>query len=69
MNLGNATCHPRLVMSISFTNQVLYQIELHSNTDNYPLGVHVLLRILDEKVARPHLGALGVKLTDDQAKY
>jgi S-adenosylhomocysteine hydrolase len=72
MNLGNATGHPSFVMSTSFSNQVLAQIELYSNTENYPLGVHVLPKILDEKVARLHLDALGVELTeltDDQAKY
>ena len=72
MNLGNATGHPSFVMSTSFANQVLAQIELYSNTESYPLGVHVLPKILDEKVARLHLDALGVELTeltDDQAKY
>ena len=72
MNLGNATGHPSFVMSTSFANQVLAQIELYSNTESYPLGVHVLPKILDEKVARLHLDALGgelTELTDDQAKY
>jgi adenosylhomocysteinase len=72
LNLGNATGHPSFVMSMSFTNQVLAQIELHTNIDAYPLGVHVLPKQLDEKVARLHLDALGVKLTEltqDQADY
>ncbi len=63
LNLGNATGHPSFVMSCSFTNQVLAQIELHNNADNLGLGVHVLPRQLDEEVARLHLGALGVRLT------
>ncbi len=63
MNLGNATGHPSFVMSASFTNQVLAQIELHTNLAAYPVGVHVLPKALDEKVARLHLDALGVKLT------
>jgi adenosylhomocysteinase len=72
LNLGNATGHPSFVMSMSFTNQVLAQIELFTRTAEYPLGVHVLPKALDEKVARLHLDALGVKLTklsDDQADY
>jgi adenosylhomocysteinase len=72
MNLGNATGHPSFVMSASFTNQVMAQIELHVNTHTYPTGVYVLPKHLDEKVARLHLDALGVKLTtltDDQAGY
>ena len=72
LNLGNATGHPSFVMSASFTNQVLAQIELFSRTDQYPLGVYVLPKHLDEKVARLHLDALGVKLTQlrkDQAEY
>jgi adenosylhomocysteinase len=72
LNLGNATGHPSFVMSMSFTNQVLAQIELFTRTAKYPLGVHVLPKALDEKVARLHLDALGVKLTqlsDDQADY
>ena len=72
LNLGNATGHPSFVMSASFTNQVMAQMELHSNTHNYPTGVYVLPKHLDEKVARLHLGALGVnltELTDDQASY
>jgi len=63
MNLGNATGHPSFVMSASFTNQVLAQIELHTRTAEYPVGVYVLPKALDEKVARLHLDALGVKLT------
>ncbi len=72
LNLGNATGHPSFVMSNSFTNQVMAQIELFSNHDNWPLGVHVLPKHLDEKVARLHLGALGVRLTTltkEQAGY
>ncbi len=63
LNLGNATGHPSFVMSNSFTNQVIAQIELFTRADDYPLGVHVLPKHLDEKVARLHLDALGVKLT------
>jgi len=72
LNLGNATGHPSFVMSNSFTNQVMAQIELFSNHDNWPLGVHVLPKHLDEKVARLHLDALGVRLTTltkEQAGY
>ena len=72
MNLGNATGHPSFVMSNSFTNQVLAQIEIFTKTDEYPVGVYVLPKHLDEEVARLHLGALGVSLTtlsDAQAKY
>jgi adenosylhomocysteinase len=72
LNLGNATGHPSFVMSNSFTNQVMAQIELFSNHDNWPLGVHVLPKHLDEKVARLHLDALGVRLTPltkEQAGY
>ena len=72
MNLGNATGHPSFVMSNSFTNQVLAQIELFTKTDDYPIGVYVLPKHLDEEVARLHLSALGVsltELTDDQATY
>jgi adenosylhomocysteinase len=72
LNLGCATGHPSFVMSMSFTNQVLAQIELFGKNDNYPLGVYVLPKQLDEKVARLHLDALGVKLTQltqDQADY
>ena len=63
MNLGNATGHPSFVMSNSFTNQVLAQLELFTNLDEYPIGVYVLPKRLDEKVARLHLDALGVELT------
>ena len=63
LNLGNATGHPSFVMSCSFTNQVLAQLELHANADSIEMGVHVLPRTLDEEVARLHLDALGVKLT------
>jgi adenosylhomocysteinase len=72
MNLGNATGHPSFVMSNSFSNQVLAQIELFSKRDKYELGVFVLPKELDEKVARLHLAALGVELTQlnsDQARY
>ena len=72
MNLGNATGHPSFVMSNSFTNPVLAQIELFTKTDEYPVGVYVLPKHLDEEVARLHLEALGVKLTqltDEQAEY
>ncbi len=72
LNLGNATGHPSFVMSSSFTNQVLAQIELFTRTDQYPLGVHVLPKQLDERVARLHLDALGVRLTElskEQATY
>ena len=64
LNLGNATGHPSFVMSNSFTNQVLAQIELFAKRDEYEVGVHVLPKHLDEKVARLHLAALGVKLTE-----
>ena len=72
LNLGNATGHPSFVMSNSFTNQVIAQIELFTKTDNYPVGVYVLPKLLDEKVARLHLDALGVRLTElskEQADY
>ncbi|MES9543068.1 adenosylhomocysteinase [Spirillospora sp. NPDC049024] len=72
MNLGCATGHPSFVMSNSFTNQVIAQIELFTKTDEYPVGVYVLPKHLDEKVARLHLDALGVKLTEltkEQAAY
>jgi adenosylhomocysteinase len=72
LNLGNATGHPSFVMSNSFTNQVLAQIELYTRTDEYEVGVHVLPKHLDEKVARLHLDALGVRLTEltkHQAEY
>jgi len=63
VNLGCATGHPSFVMSNSFTNQVLAQLALWNETDKYPLGVHVLPKLLDEEVARLHLEKLGVKLT------
>jgi adenosylhomocysteinase len=72
LNLGNATGHPSFVMSNSFTNQVIAQVELFTKTGQYPLGVHVLPKHLDEKVARLHLDALGVRLsqlTKEQADY
>lgn len=72
LNLGNATGHPSFVMSNSFTNQVLAQIELFTKRDQYETGVHILPKHLDEKVARLHLDALGVKLTEltkTQADY
>ncbi|MEV6983867.1 adenosylhomocysteinase [Sphaerisporangium sp. NPDC051017] len=72
MNLGCATGHPSFVMSNSFTNQVIAQIELFTKTEQYPIGVYVLPKHLDEKVARLHLDALGVKLTEltkAQAEY
>ena len=59
MNLGNATGHPSFVMSNSFTNQVLAQIELFTKPEDYPVGVYVLPKHLDEEVARLHLDALG----------
>ena len=68
VNLGCATGHPSFVMSASFTNQVLAQIALWQNPDEYPLGVHVLPKLLDEEVARLHLDKLGVKLTKLTAK-
>ena len=64
MNLGNATGHPSFVMSASFTNQVLAQLELYTRREEYPTGVYVLPKALDEKVARHHLAALGVELTE-----
>jgi adenosylhomocysteinase len=72
MNLGNATGHPSFVMSNSFTNQVLAQIELFTRTEEYPVGVYVLPKHLDEEVARLHLAALGVHLTtltEEQSDY
>ena len=72
LNLGNATGHPSFVMSASFTNQVLAQIELWSKGDNYKNDVYILPKHLDEKVARLHLERIGVKLTrleKDQADY
>ena len=72
VNLGCATGHPSFVMSNSFTNQVLAQIELFNHHENYPIGVYMLPKHLDEKVARAHLAKLGVELdelSDDQAEY
>ena len=72
LNLGNATGHPSFVMSNSFANQTIAQIELFTKTADYPVGVYTLPKHLDEKVARLHLDALGVhltELTDDQAEY
>ncbi|MFC0508155.1 adenosylhomocysteinase [Micromonospora costi] len=72
LNLGNATGHPSFVMSNSFSNQTIAQIELFTKTDEYPVGVYVLPKHLDEKVARLHLDALGAKLstlTKEQAAY
>jgi adenosylhomocysteinase len=72
LNLGNATGHPSFVMSNSFTNQVIAQIELFTRREHYDVGVHVLPKHLDEKVARLHVEALGARLTrltDAQAAY
>jgi len=72
LNLGNATGHPSFVMSASFTNQVLAQIELWTKGNEYKPGVYILPKALDEKVARLHLKKIGVKLTElrpDQADY
>ena len=72
MNLGCATGHPSFVMSASFTNQVMAQIELFLNASQYQNKVYVLPKVLDEKVARLHLEKLGVNLTelsDIQSKY
>jgi adenosylhomocysteinase len=72
LNLGNATGHPSFVMSNSFTNQVIAQLELFTKTEEYPIGVYTLAKHLDEKVARLHLDALGVRLTQlskEQAEY
>ncbi|MEY2956870.1 MAG: adenosylhomocysteinase [Gemmobacter sp.] len=72
LNLGNATGHPSFVMSASFTNQVLAQIELWTKPEQYPPGVYILPKHLDEKVARLHLARIGVRLTQmraDQADY
>jgi adenosylhomocysteinase len=72
VNLGCATGHPSFVMSCSFSNQVIAQMELFNHTDKYPLGVYVLPKALDEKVATLHLGALGAvltKLSDEQSDY
>ena len=72
LNLGNATGHPSFVMSASFTNQVLAQIELWENTGKYKNEVYILPKHLDEKVACLHLARIGVKLTQlssEQAAY
>jgi len=72
LNLGNATGHPSFVMSASFTNQVLAQIELWKSGDKYENKVYTLPKHLDEKVARLHLAKIGVKLTElsgEQADY
>ncbi len=72
LNLGNATGHPSFVMSNSFANQSIAQIELFTKTADYPVGVYTLPKHLDEKVARLHLDALGIhltELTDEQAEY
>jgi adenosylhomocysteinase len=72
LNLGNATGHPSFVMSNSFSNQTIAQIELFTKNEQYEKKVYVLPKHLDEKVARLHLDAVGVKLTkltDDQAAY
>ena len=72
LNLGCATGHPSFVMSASFTNQVMAQIELHQNAGKYERKVYTLPKVLDEKVARLHLEKLGVKLTrlsESQAAY
>ncbi|MEL6700988.1 MAG: adenosylhomocysteinase, partial [Pseudomonadota bacterium] len=72
LNLGNATGHPSFVMSASFTNQVLAQMELWQNTDQYKNEVYILPKHLDEKVAALHLKKIGVKLTQldkSQADY
>ena len=72
MNLGCATGHPSFVMSSSFANQVLAQIELYGDTSKYPVGVYILPKQLDEKVARLQLAKLSAMLTDltdEQATY
>ncbi|HYH87583.1 MAG TPA: adenosylhomocysteinase, partial [Solirubrobacteraceae bacterium] len=72
LNLGNATGHPSFVMSNSFTNQTIAQIELFTKENEYAKQVYVLPKHLDEKVARLHLDALGVRLTEltsEQAAY
>jgi adenosylhomocysteinase len=72
LNLGNATGHPSFVMSNSFTNQVMAQVELFTKPEAYPVGVHTLAKQLDEKVARLHLAALDARLTEltkEQASY
>merc|ERR1712037_283719 len=72
VNLGCAMGHPSFVMSASFSNQVLAQLQLWNHTEKYPLGVHMLSKKLDEEVARSHLGALDIKLTklsSEQSDY
>ncbi len=72
VNLGCATGHPSFVMSNSFSCQVLAQMELYTKQGQYPVGVYVLPKLLDEHVARVHLGKLGMKLerlSRNQAKY
>src|SRR5436190_13043016 len=72
LNLGNATGHPSFVMSNSFSNQTIAQIELWTKNDDYEKKVYVLPKHLDEKVARAHLDAVGVRLTElrpEQAAY
>jgi adenosylhomocysteinase len=72
VNLGCATGHPSFVMSNSFSNQTLAQLDLWANKDNYEVGVYILPKKLDEEVARLHLEKIGVKLTTltaDQAEY
>ena len=72
LNLGNATGHPSFVMSFSFTNQVMAQIDLYENAENYQNQVITMPKSLDEKVARLHLKSLGVRLTElsqEQADY
>ncbi len=72
LNLGNATGHPSFVMSFSFTNQVMAQIDLYGNAENYQNQVITMPKSLDEKVARLHLDSLGVRLTElsqEQADY
>ncbi|WP_039960265.1 adenosylhomocysteinase, partial [endosymbiont of Riftia pachyptila] len=72
VNLGCATGHPSFVMSNSFTNQVLAQIELFTKPEEYPIGVYILPKKLDEEVARLHLDKIGAKLTvltQEQADY
>jgi adenosylhomocysteinase len=72
VNLGCATGHPSFVMSNSFTNQTIAQIEMFNNTEDYPIGVYTIPKLLDEKVARLHLGKLNVVLdvlSKKQGKY
>jgi len=72
LNLGNATGHPSFVMSNSFSNQTIAQIELYTNQGAYQREVYTLPKLLDEKVARLHLAAVGAKLTrltERQAEY